>query len=287
MVTALDADQAGNIHFLVMQYVEGDNLSTMVKSHGPLSIDLALSFLVQTVRGLEYAHQEGVIHRDIKPSNLIVAKNGVVKILDMGLARLEDSLTEDSSANRNLTQAGNIMGTVDFMAPEQTLDAKEADHRADIYGLGCTLYYLLTGLKMYDADTLMKRIMAHRCDPIPSLRAARADAPEWLEPIFQKLVAKDKADRYQSMTDVLVAVMPHVSSGLSGPDIEVSLPGHRSFQRILRSRGRFPHCSSNSPTLSRRPRNSLPRRPHPAPVVIQWPTPLPADYPFPLQTNPP
>ena len=229
IVTAHDADQAGDIHFLVMQYVDGDNLSTAVKSRGPLSVAMALRFLMQTARGLEYAHQEGVIHRDIKPSNLVVASNGVVKILDMGLARLEESLTETSSANRNLTQAGNIMGTVDFMAPEQALDAKDADQRADIYSLGCTFYYLLTGKTVYPGDTAMKRIMAHRCDPIPSLRAARPDAPVWLEAVFEKMVAKDKTERYRTMSDVLDSMAPHVSSGLSGPEADASVQGQRSF----------------------------------------------------------
>jgi serine/threonine protein kinase len=229
IVTAHDADQVGDIHFLVMQYIDGDDLSTAVKSRGPLSVAMALRFLMQTARGLEYAHQEGVVHRDIKPSNLIVARNGVVKILDMGLARLEESLTEASSANRNLTQAGNIMGTVDFMAPEQALDAKDADQRADIYSLGCTFYYLLTGKTVYPGDTAMKRIMAHRCDPIPSLRAARPDAPVWLEAVFEKMIAKDKADRYQSMSEVLDSMAPHVSSGLSGPEADASVPGHRSL----------------------------------------------------------
>ena len=226
IVTAHDADQVGDINFLVMQYVDGDNLSTMVKNRGALPVDMALGFLVQTARGLEYAHQEGVIHRDIKPSNLIVGSNGVVKILDMGLARLEESLGEVSSVNKNLTQAGNIMGTVDFMAPEQALDAKEADQRADIYSLGCTFYYLLTGQILYEGDTVMKRIMSHRFDPVPSLNDARQDIPEGLDAIFQKMVAKSRADRFRSMTELLAAVAPFVSAGLTGLDVASPTPGH-------------------------------------------------------------
>ena len=233
IVTAHDADQVGDINFLVMQYVDGDDLSTMVKNRGALPVDMALSFMVQTARGLEYAHQEGVIHRDIKPSNLIVGSNGLVKILDMGLARLEESLGEISSVNKNLTQAGNIMGTVDFMAPEQALDAKEADQRADIYSLGCTFYYLLTGQKLYEGDTIMKRIMAHRFDPVPSLNDARQDIPAGLDAIFQKMVAKSRADRFRSMTELLAAVAPFVSAGLTGLDVAAPTPGHGTLTRDM------------------------------------------------------
>jgi serine/threonine protein kinase len=229
IVTAHDADQVGDLHFLVMQYVDGDDLATTVRKYGPLSTETAMRCLMQAARGLEYAHQEGVVHRDIKPSNLMVARNGVVKILDMGLARLEQSLVETSSMDRNLTQAGNIMGTIDYMAPEQALDAKDADQRADIYSLGCTFYYLLTGRKMYSGDTTMKRILAHRINPNPKLRAAREDVPVWLESVFQKMIAKDVADRYQSMTEVLSALEPYVASGLSNPETDVSVPGRRSL----------------------------------------------------------
>ncbi|HEY2253000.1 MAG TPA: serine/threonine-protein kinase, partial [Planctomycetaceae bacterium] len=229
IVTAHDADQAGDIHFLVMQFVDGEDLSTMVKTRGPLELGTALRYLVQTALGLEYAHQEGVIHRDIKPSNLIVNRSGTVKILDMGLARLEDSLSEASPDNRNLTQAGNLMGTVDYMAPEQALDAKEADQRADIYSLGCTFYYTVTGQKLYGGDTPMKRIMAHRFEPIPSLRVARPDVPAELDSVFQKMVAKNRADRYPSMTELLTALAPFSVSGLPGADSAEHSPGRQSY----------------------------------------------------------
>jgi serine/threonine protein kinase len=229
IVTAYDADQAGDIHFLVMQYVDGDDLSTMVRKHGPFTIDMAMRCLMQTARGLEYAHQQGIVHRDIKPSNLIVAKNGVVKVLDMGLARLEESLTGGAADDQKLTGTGNIMGTIDFMAPEQALDAKEADQRADIYSLGCTFYYLITGQMLHTGDTMMKRILAHRFNPVPSLSTVRDDTPAWVDAIFQKMVAKNVADRYQTMTELLTAIAPYVASGLSGPETDVSVPGRWSL----------------------------------------------------------
>jgi serine/threonine-protein kinase len=215
IVTAHDADQVGEIHILVMQYVDGEDLWTTVQRCGPLPLDLAVQCLTQTARGMEYAHQCGVVHRDIKPANLVLARNGVLKVLDLGLARLEKSLIEDPSFTPNLTDPASIMGTADYMAPEQAVDATAADQRADVYSLGCTFYFLLTGKSLFAGDSVTKRIMAHRLQPIPSLSIVRPDVPEWLEAIFRKMVAKEAPDRYQSMTAVLSDLAPYTASDLS------------------------------------------------------------------------
>ena len=201
IVTAHDADQSDGVHFLVMELVEGNDLSALVKKDGPLSIDSAVNYVLQAAKGLEAAHYEGIVHRDIKPANLLLDKKGTVKILDMGLARL--SLDGDDAPQADLTSTGTIMGTVDYMSPEQALDTKSADARADIYALGCSLFYLITGSPTYQGDTLMKKLVAHREHPIPSLRAARPDVPEQLEAVFKKMVAKKVGDRYQTMTEVI------------------------------------------------------------------------------------
>ncbi|HEY5311762.1 MAG TPA: serine/threonine-protein kinase, partial [Pirellulales bacterium] len=210
IVTALDADAGGGTHFLVMEYIEGHDLSALVKKEGPLPVSKAVTYTLQAARGLEHAHAENVIHRDVKPSNLLVDKRGTVKILDMGLARFSDlpdsaNVVDTSGANQ-LTQAGNIMGTVDYMAPEQAVDTRQADERADIYSLGCALCYLLTGRPPFEGDTMMARLVAHRDAPIPSLRKLRPDVPAALESLFQHMLAKRPEDRPQTMTEIIATL---------------------------------------------------------------------------------
>ncbi len=204
IVTAFDAGECQGTHYLVMEYVEGQDLAKIVKQHGPLPVQKAVDYVLQTARGLQYAHGKGVVHRDIKPGNLLLDKKGTVKILDMGLARLEATAARDDSGGERLTQSGQMMGTCEYMAPEQALDTHTADARSDIYSLGCTLYRLLIGQPPYHGDTLMKVLLAHRELPIPSLRQLRQDVPEQLDAVFQKMMAKEPEDRYQSMAEVIV-----------------------------------------------------------------------------------
>ena len=201
IVSAFDADLANGIHFLVMEYVEGADLYALVRANGPLSVETGLNYILQAAKGLAAAHAVGIVHRDIKPANLLLDNKGTVKILDMGLARLHSD--DEEAAQAELTATGMIMGTVDFMAPEQALNSKVADARADIYSLGCTLYYLLTGKAVFDGNTLMARLLAHREQPIPLLQKALADVPDHVEAIFQRMVAKKIEDRYQTMMAVI------------------------------------------------------------------------------------
>ena len=200
IVAADDADEAAGRHFLVMEYVEGQDLSALVKKNGPLPVEQAVGCILQAARGLEYAHRRGVVHRDIKPANLLLEFEGTVKILDMGLARLESAAGEEHA---ELTGTGQIMGTVDYMATEQALNTKHADQRADIYSLGITLWYLLTGRAAFGGETVMEKLLAHREQPIPSLQAACPGATPALGEVFTKMLAKKAEDRFQSMSEVV------------------------------------------------------------------------------------
>jgi WD40 repeat protein/serine/threonine protein kinase len=217
IVTAFDADEADGIHYLVMEHVDGADLASVIRTEGPLPVDRAVDCVVQAAGGLAYAHKNDVIHRDIKPENLLVDAEGTVKILDMGLARVDFDLAQtESSENHDLTQAGQIMGTINYMAPEQALDTRTADARSDIYSLGCTLYRLLTAKVVFDGDTKMKKLVAHREAPIPSLRETRRDVPELLDAVFEKMVAKKPQHRYQSMDEVIEALQA-AQSGMKAP----------------------------------------------------------------------
>jgi serine/threonine protein kinase len=219
IVTAYDAGEANGVHFLVMQYVDGQDLNSLVKKNGPMGVAQAVEYITQAACGLAYAHSEGVIHRDIKPGNLLVDKKGVLKILDMGLARIDDSASAMMAAQEGLTQSGQVMGTVDYMAPEQAFDTRQADARSDIYSLGCTLYRMLTGMPLYEAETLVQKILAHREQAIPSIRTRRPEVSEALEQVVAKMLAKKPAERYQTMNEV-VAGLEKVAGTLRVPSAE-------------------------------------------------------------------
>lgn len=210
LVAAYDADHAHGVHFLVMEYVEGLDLAALVKKQGPLRVGQAVEYLLQAAHGLNAAHASGVVHRDIKPGNLVLDKKGVVKVLDLGLASLKaDSDTRDQA---DLTSSSMMMGTIGYMAPEQAVNTKRADPRADVYSLGCTLFYLLTGMPIYAGDSPMAKLIAHREQPIPSLRAVRRDVPEHLDAVFRTMSPKKADDRYRSMSEVITHLQQCVVS---------------------------------------------------------------------------
>ncbi len=226
IVTAFDADDVNGLHFLVMEYVNGDDLADYLTQHGKLDLAQAIDFIVQTAKGLEYAHGEGVVHRDIKPGNLLLDKRGTIKILDMGLASIrEPQDSENNQVHADVTQANQLLGTFDYMPPEQAEDPRGVDHRADIYSLGCTLYRLLTGQLPYRGDNPFKKIIAHREQPIPSLRDLRPDVPVEIDRVFKKMLAKRPEDRYQSMGEVITALQDAQSGKASATGIGGGLSG--------------------------------------------------------------
>ncbi|MBC7816745.1 MAG: serine/threonine protein kinase, partial [Planctomycetaceae bacterium] len=197
IVKALDAELDGTRRFLVMEYVDGADLLALVRRCGKLPVRWVIDSMRQAALGLDYAHHQGIVHRDIKPSNLLRDRSGTIKILDLGLARM--AVAEGAA---ELTSTGEVIGTVDYMAPEQAEDTRHADARADIYSLGITLWFLLTARLAYEGDSAMAKLLSHSESPIPSLLDARPEVPPELERIFQKMVAKQPGQRYSSMAEV-------------------------------------------------------------------------------------
>jgi eukaryotic-like serine/threonine-protein kinase len=208
IVRAYDVDNDGNIHYLVMEYVEGRDLQQMVKDHGPMEYIEAADFIRQAADGLAHAHKASLIHRDVKPANLLVDQKKVVKVLDLGLARF----TTDDRASLTVAYDENVLGTADYLAPEQALDSHGVDGRADIYSLGCSLYYLLTGHPPFPDGTLPQRLMMHQKQQPPSIFNDRPDAPQALVDICAKMMAKKPDQRYQTMFDVSAALADWLES---------------------------------------------------------------------------
>lgn len=212
IVTAFDADESQGRLYLVMEYVPGEDLVTLVKQNGPFPLAKAVSCIIQAAKGLHYAHQQHLVHRDIKPGNMLLDYEGNLKILDMGLARMDaTSATSEIPVGEkptDLTNAQQILGTVDFMSPEQADESASADEQSDIYSLGCTLYYLLTGTTPYPRSSIIQSLLAHRIDPIPPIQELAENIPDGLQAVFEKMVAKSPRDRFASMAEVIKAITP-------------------------------------------------------------------------------
>jgi len=222
VVAALDANEDRGVHFLAMQYIEGHNLDDLVRKMGPLPINLTLDCMIHAARGLEAAHAQGIIHRDIKPGNLMLDDSGTVRVLDLARV-IETTNAFGPAAGGSLTRSGTFLGTVDFMAPEQAEDSRTVDHRADIYSLGCTLYFLLTARPPFGGDTVLRRVMAHQEQPAPSLKGARPDVPVALDAAYQKMMAKKPAERLGSMRELIAVIEACRSPGSEAADPRASL----------------------------------------------------------------
>lgn len=199
IVRTQDIDQDGNLHYIVMEYVDGSNLLDMVKKHGAMPVPRAANYARQTALGLQYAFDNGLIHRDIKPGNILVDREGTAKLLDMGLARFY----QDQSDMLTVKYDDKIvLGTADYVAPEQVANSHAVDVRADIYALGGTLYFLLAGHPPFPTGTVSQKLLWHRTkDPTP-LRQVKPDVPEELAAIVARMMQKDPALRYQTPAEI-------------------------------------------------------------------------------------
>ncbi len=227
IVRAYDVENEGDIHFLVMEYVPGCDLATLVKREGPLDYLRAAEYIRQAALGLSAAHRAGLVHRDIKPGNLLVDERGIVKILDLGLALLKSG--DSDRASLTLESDDNVLGTADYIAPEQALNSHQVDARADIYSLGCSLYFLLTGHPPFDRGSVAHRLLAHIRQQPPSILNDRPDAPPRLVEICMRMMAKRPEDRPQTAEEVVALLedflreerisssKPTVSAGTESP----------------------------------------------------------------------
>lgn len=204
IVHAYDMDQEGDIHYMVMEFVDGMSVQEYVRKYGPIPYRQAVDYIDQAADALEHAFAAGIVHRDIKPGNLLIDVNATIKLLDLGLAVFYEERDRDPLT---LAYEENVLGTADYLAPEQALDSHNVDIRADLYSLGGTLYYMLTGAPPFPEGTIAQKLLAHQNkDPRP-IREQAPDAPAELERVIAKMMAKRPDDRFQTPTELREAIV--------------------------------------------------------------------------------
>jgi serine/threonine protein kinase len=229
IVGAYDADQANQVHFLVMEYVDGGDLEQIVQRTGPLAWDRAADYIRQASLGLQHADECGLVHRDVKPGNVLVDRAGTVKLLDLGLARIFHESTDDLTTGRD---AKTLLGTVDYLAPEQALNSHDVDIRADIYGLGATFYYVLTGKGLFEDGTIAQKLSWHLHRPPVPIASVRSDVPDGLIQVIERMLAKRPEDRYQTPGEVVEALEPWTRTPLDPPDPRCFPPLSRAARSL-------------------------------------------------------
>jgi hypothetical protein len=206
IVTAFDAGEIEGAHYLAMEYVEGETLAQLVARRGPLAVVHAVQLIRGAATGLAFAHAAGIVHRDVKPGNIMVAADGTVKVLDLGLATIRHDALEQP------TRRGRLLGTFQYIAPEQLEDPDLADARADIYSLGATLHFLLAGRSPYEGE-MLDQLRQHREGPVPDLFHVRQDVDLRLNHIFQRMMAKRPQDRYSTLDETLEDLNSWLAAG--------------------------------------------------------------------------
>lgn len=217
IVCASDSDGQGDPLYYVIPCEALTSLETYVRQNGLPTVEKTLGFVCQAARGLEYLHWKGIYHRNVRPDVLFLDETNVVKVGGLLTAKAENNLLLDGDFDEQLTQDGQMLGAADYMAPEQATNASAVDARCDVYSLGCTMYWLLTGRPVFNTpqNNLAEKLMAHRRAPVPRLSSARQGIPQALDAVFQKMLAKNPDDRYKSMKEVIEAIQG-AQKGVSG-----------------------------------------------------------------------
>ncbi|RUL89026.1 serine/threonine-protein kinase [Tautonia sociabilis] len=197
IVSIYDRGSEGGRHYLVLEYVDGSDLHDRVRHRGPMPVDEAMRVIREAAQGLRYASSKGVVHRDIKPANILMASDGSVKLIDLGLA------LQHEAEDERVTRHGTTVGTVDYMAPEQARDSRAANERSDMYSLGCTLYYLLTGFPPFPGGHIADKLRRHATQPPPDVRQLRPDVPRGVARLILRLMAKRPEDRFADYDELL------------------------------------------------------------------------------------
>jgi serine/threonine-protein kinase len=233
IVAAFDAGEVGGTYFLSMEYVDGRDLGKLVKQGGPLAVPQACDYIRQVALGLQHAYEKGLVHRDIKPSNLVVqgfgpqAEDGpLVKILDMGLARIDSHVPAEGEESGTLTHNQAVLGTPDFIAPEQARNPHDVDTRSDLYSLGCTFHFVLTGQVPFPAERAMEKLLKHYLEMPTPVEVLRPEVPAAVGRVVRKLMAKEPGQRYQTPAEVVEALGALLAVGVpasAGP-IPLALP---------------------------------------------------------------
>jgi eukaryotic-like serine/threonine-protein kinase len=261
IVGAHDVDRDGKFHFLVMEYIDGISLQELVKRHGPMEPIRAAHYIHQAVVGLQHAHEAGLVHRDIKPANLLVDRTGVVKVLDLGLARF----FHDKTVSVTQKYDGNaVLGTADYLAPEQAVDSHNVDIRCDIYSLGITFYFLLAGHSPFEEGSVAEKLIWHQVRQPKPIRELRPDVPEGLAEILRKMIAKEPSARYQTPAELAEALAPWTQTPIDPPSV-VEIPQVSAGARLAGvseiNYSTAPNISPTTPTPPpARPPSSGPRR---------------------------
>jgi serine/threonine-protein kinase len=290
IVTAYDANQAGDRFFLVMEYVDGPNLSQLVREQGPLPVEQACEYIRQAALGLDYAHELGLIHRDVKPSNLLVQQTNTgpqVKILDFGLALV--TAADSAGGDSSLGTAQTVLGTPDYVSPEQAKNQYRVDGRSDLYSLGCTFYYLLTGEPPFTGGTALEKMIRHGSEAPVSVQTKRPGIPDAVAGIVHKLLAKNPKWRYQRGSELAAELAALVSKKLdwSAPARPRPKPKRRSDPAVSLSTGDDPFddnvdldepsestlptaMMSTRETVMSGPRRDRERRPRKKQLIWPW-----------------